>query len=56
MIVQEGNRIAQTPEEVKAWSQNIGHSDVRTTQTAYGTLSREQQECVIEKMRVRVVD
>ena len=53
MIVQEGNRIARSPEEVKAWSQNIGHSDVRTTQSAYGTLTKEQQAQVIARMRGR---
>lgn len=53
MIIQEGNRIAQTPEEVKAWSQNIGHSDVRTSQNSYGTLNKEQQVSVIERMRAR---
>jgi hypothetical protein len=53
MIVQEGNRIALTPEEVKAWSQNIGHSDVRTSQNSYGTLTKEQQTSVIERMRAR---
>jgi hypothetical protein len=27
-----------TPEEMKAWSQNLGHEDVLTTFTSYGTV------------------
>jgi len=30
-------------EEMKAWSQNLGHEELMTTFASYGTLSRNQQ-------------
>lgn len=35
-LVQLGERICRTPEEFKAWSQNLGHDHVLTTLTSYG--------------------
>ena len=32
-----------SPEEMKAWSQNLGHSDVLTTFTSYGTVPLHRQ-------------
>jgi site-specific recombinase XerD len=34
-----GQQICRTPEELKAWSQNLGHNDMLTTFTYYGTIS-----------------
>ena len=38
-----GERICATPEEFKAWSQNLAHEGVLTTFTSYGTVSDERQ-------------
>jgi hypothetical protein len=32
-----------TPEEMKAWSQNLGHADVLTTFTSYGAVPAHRQ-------------
>ncbi len=42
-LVQLGERICRTPEEFKAWSQNIGHERVLTTLTSYGTVPAARQ-------------
>jgi hypothetical protein len=39
-----------TPEEMKAWSQNLGHSDVPTTFTSYGTVPTHRQGELIRGM------
>ena len=39
-----GQRVCTTPEELKAWSQNLGHEDVLTTLTSYGTVPGYRQE------------
>ena len=36
-----------SPEEMKAWSQNLGHSDVLTTFTSYGTVPLHRQSELI---------
>ena len=33
----------RTPRELKAWSQNLGHGNVATTLTSYGTIDPHQQ-------------
>ncbi|MDP3588927.1 MAG: site-specific integrase, partial [Methylobacter sp.] len=35
-IVTLGQKLCQTPEEFKSWSQNLGHEDVLTTLYSYG--------------------
>lgn len=42
-LVQLGERLCTTPEEFKAWSQNIGHERVLTTLTSYGKVSAARQ-------------
>ena len=37
-LVDFGKRLCRTPEEFKAWSQNMGHEDVMTTFTSHGTV------------------
>ncbi|MER9528548.1 site-specific integrase [Mesorhizobium sp. M0309] len=39
-----GQRMCITPEELKAWSQNLGHEDVLTTLTSYGTVPGYRQQ------------
>lgn len=47
-LVQLGERICRTPEEFKAWSQNLGHSGVLTTLTSYGEVARHRQSEIIK--------
>ncbi len=48
-LVQLGERICKTPEEFKAWSQNLGHEQVLTTFTSYGAVSRQRQGEIIRR-------
>jgi integrase len=43
MLAQHGERLCQTPEQFKAWSQNLGHADVMTTLTSYGEVPSHRQ-------------
>ena len=38
MLVHHAMTLDLTPEEMKAWSQNLGHADVLTTFTSYGNV------------------
>lgn len=38
-----GERLCRTPEQFKAWSQNLGHEGVLTTLFAYGTVPTGRQ-------------
>jgi integrase len=42
-LVQLGETLCQTPEEFKAWSQNLGHEQVLTTFYSYGTVAPRRQ-------------
>jgi integrase len=42
-----GGRICKTPEEYKAWSQNLGHEHVLTTFSSYGNVSSYRQVEII---------
>ena len=46
-LVHHGERLCRNPEEFKAWSQNLGHENVLTTFTSYGTISTYQQGDII---------
>lgn len=39
-----------SPEEFKAWSQNLGHDSVLTTFASYGTISQHRQGEIIRKL------
>ena len=43
MLVRHAMSLNLSPEEMKAWSQNLGHSDVLTTFTSYGTVPLHRQ-------------
>ncbi len=45
-----GLQICDTPEAFKAWSQNLGHENVLTTFTSYGTVSEPRQAELIRTM------
>lgn len=47
---QLGERLCRTPEEFKAWSQNLGHSGVLTTLTSYGEVSHQRQSEIIGRL------
>ncbi|WP_417514752.1 tyrosine-type recombinase/integrase [Minwuia sp.] len=42
-LTQLGQRQCRTPEEFKAWSQNLGHEKVMTTFISYGSVASERQ-------------
>ena len=51
MLVRHAMTLDLTPEEMKAWSQNLGHSDVLTTFTSYGTVPLHRQAELIRASR-----
>jgi len=51
-----GERLCQTPEAFKAWSQNLGHERVMTTFTSYGKVSTKRQAEIIHTFRCKPAD
>ena len=49
-LVQLGERLCRSPEQFKAWSQNIGHERVLTTLTSYGKVPASRQAELIRDM------
>lgn len=49
-----GNELCQTPEELKAWSQNFGHDSIATTVNDYMPVSPYRQRQIISGMAKRV--
>jgi integrase/recombinase XerD len=49
-LVQLGEQICKTPEEFKAWSQNLGHEGVLTTFTSYGRVDTHRQGEIIRRL------
>ena len=47
-LVQFGQTTCRTPEDFKAWSQNLGHEQVMTTFTNYGQVSSHRQGQIIQ--------
>jgi|TARA_Y100000294_G_scaffold149253_1_gene146011 integrase len=47
-LVRLGESICQTPEEFKAWSQNLGHEKVLTTFYSYGEVGNRRQGEIIK--------
>jgi integrase len=45
-----GQEVCQTPEEFKAWSQNLGHDDVMTTFSSYGQINDRRQAEIIRSL------
>lgn len=56
MLSRLGERLCKSPEDFKSWSQNLGHSDVLTTLTSYGTVSDHRQAELIRGMSSRLSD
>ena len=49
-LTQLGQTRCQTPEEFKAWSQNLGHEGVLTTLISYGSVAPRRQGEIIKSM------
>lgn len=45
-----GERLCTTPEQFKAWSQNLGHDNVLTTFTSYGNVASHRQAALIRDL------
>jgi integrase/recombinase XerC len=45
-----GQKICRTPEELKAWSQNMGHAQVLTTLTSYGAVAQDRQGEILAQL------
>ena len=45
-----GEQTCRTPEEFKAWSQNLGHDQVLTTFTSYGAVGADRQADIIGRL------
>jgi integrase len=50
-VARLGLERARTPEEMKAWSQNMGHAGLLTTLHHYGSVDPERQREIIEEMK-----
>jgi len=45
-----GEQRCRTPEDFKAWSQNLGHEQVLTTFTSYGQVARDRQHDIMRSL------
>lgn len=50
MLTSQGYRLCKTPEHMKAWSQNFGHSSILTTLVSYGHVDLERQGAIIQSL------
>ncbi len=51
-LVQLGEEVCKTPEQFKAWSQNLGHEKVLTTFLSYGAVACQRQGEIIHGLAV----
>ena len=51
-IVTLGQKLCQTPEEFKSWSQNLGHEDVLTTLYSYGEVQQNRQGEILQQLKI----
>lgn len=49
-LVQLGQQLCRTPEEFKAWSQNLGHELMITTFSSYGRVSQPRQAEILRQI------
>ncbi len=49
-LVMLGEKICKTPEEFKAWSQNLGHEKVMTTFNCYGEVRKIRQKEILSTL------
>ena len=50
-LVQLGQTVCQSPEEFKAWSQNLGHEGVLTTFFSYGEVQESRQAAIFRSLQ-----
>ena len=50
-LARHGERICKTPEQFKAWSQNLGHSSTLTTFNSYGEVHAHRQCELIKSLK-----
>ena len=50
-LVRMGQKKCRTPEEFKAWSQNLSHEKVMTTFTSYGTVDGHRQSEIMNSFK-----
>lgn len=55
-LVALGQERCKSPEEFKAWSQNLGHEGVLTTFYSYGTVARSRQAEIIRSLAGAAAD
>ncbi len=55
-LVQLGEKTCNTPEQFKAWSQNLGHEGVMTTFLSYGSVSSHKQGEIIRNFATQHSD
>lgn len=51
-LVRLGQQICDTPEKLKAWSQNLSHDEVTTTLTSYGHVPQHRQASLLKRMAI----
>jgi integrase/recombinase XerD len=49
-LAQLGEKLCPTPEQFKAWSQNLGHEKVLTTFSSYGEVAADRQRDIIREL------
>ena len=49
-LVRVGEKLCQSPEDFKAWSQNLGHEGVLTTFYSYGEVQPQRQAEIIQQL------
>jgi site-specific recombinase XerD len=49
-LVRLGEEVCKTPEQFKAWSQNLGHEKVLTTFLSYGEVANQRQGHIIREL------
>jgi len=49
-LVRLGEEVCKTPEQFKAWSQNLGHEKVLTTFLSYGGVACQRQGEIIRDL------
>jgi integrase/recombinase XerD len=52
-LAQLGERLCSTPEQFKAWSQNLGHEQVLTTFSSYGEVAHHRQAELIRGLKAQ---
>jgi integrase len=52
-LVQLGQEVCKTPEQFKAWSQNLGHEKVLTTFLSYGEVACQRQGEIIRSLAAK---